>query len=209
MHIVVASRCAPLPWANGGGVARDLLNGRSGPGGAPAFDWRISVADIDRDGPFSRMPDVDRIFAAIDGRVALRFEASVPPVVADAGPAGEPLRFAGEDAPHAMPAPGGACRALNLMLARGRCVGAMRRIALDDGAPMPAPPDALGADGPGPGLVRACWVERGALRAGGHHAGRDALWVIEAGDPVVRAAGDTRLIEITVAACGATNGGCR
>jgi environmental stress-induced protein Ves len=41
-----------MPWKNGGGVTRELL---AWPGGG---DWqvRISVAEIEADGPFSSFP---------------------------------------------------------------------------------------------------------------------------------------------------------
>ena len=41
----------------------------SHPAGAPlaAFDWRVSVADVAADGPFSRFPGVDRVLVLIAG----------------------------------------------------------------------------------------------------------------------------------------------
>ena len=55
--------CPPQPWRNGGGVTRELL------AWPQAADWRlrVSVADIERDGPFSPFPGVDRWFAVIEG----------------------------------------------------------------------------------------------------------------------------------------------
>ena len=53
----------PAPWRNGGGVTRELL-AWPGPG-----HWaiRISVADVERDGPFSPFPGVERWFAVLSG----------------------------------------------------------------------------------------------------------------------------------------------
>lgn len=53
----------PQPWKNGGGVTRELLAWPN------AADWmlRVSVADIERDGPFSSFPGVQRHFAVLDG----------------------------------------------------------------------------------------------------------------------------------------------
>ena len=62
----------PQPWRNGGGVTRELL---AWPDGG---DWRVrvSVADIDADGPFSAFPGVERWFAVLEGAgVALRSPA--------------------------------------------------------------------------------------------------------------------------------------
>lgn len=51
-----------VPWRNGGGLTHELL---AWPG--PQWRWRISVARIDRDGPFSHYPQVHRQFAVIRG----------------------------------------------------------------------------------------------------------------------------------------------
>lgn len=53
----------PQPWKNGGGVTRELLAWPN------ADDWvmRLSVADIEHDGPFSKFPGVDRWFAVLSG----------------------------------------------------------------------------------------------------------------------------------------------
>jgi environmental stress-induced protein Ves len=45
----------PQPWRNGGGVRRDLLEGPD----AADWLWRVSVADIGADGPFSSYPDTN------------------------------------------------------------------------------------------------------------------------------------------------------
>ena len=54
---------APQPWRNGGGVTRELLAWPPGP------DWRVrlSVADIEGNGPFSAFPGVARWFAVLEG----------------------------------------------------------------------------------------------------------------------------------------------
>lgn len=63
-----------MPWANGGGityeVARYPNNGD--------FDWRISLADIDSDGPFSVLSGIDRTLVLLEGRqVVLTNQAEV------------------------------------------------------------------------------------------------------------------------------------
>lgn len=56
-------RVAPTPWRNGGGRTRELLARPAGP------EWtiRISVADIEAEGPFSSFPGVQRWFAVVSG----------------------------------------------------------------------------------------------------------------------------------------------
>lgn len=61
---ITADEVAPTPWRNGGGRTRELL------AWPHANDWkvRISVADIDKDGPFSAFPGVDRWFGVLSGK---------------------------------------------------------------------------------------------------------------------------------------------
>ena len=53
-----------MPWKNGGGITRELL---SWPPGVADWHWRISVAQVDKDGPFSVFEGVQRWFAVLDG----------------------------------------------------------------------------------------------------------------------------------------------
>jgi environmental stress-induced protein Ves len=55
------------PWRNGGGRTRTIATGMREPptlavdsDSEPPWDWRISVATIERSGPFSAFPGVDR-----------------------------------------------------------------------------------------------------------------------------------------------------
>jgi environmental stress-induced protein Ves len=63
MTVVRAQDIPPTPWKNGGGMARDLL---CWPGVAD-WHWRISLADVEADGPFSSYPGVQRWFAVVEG----------------------------------------------------------------------------------------------------------------------------------------------
>lgn len=55
---------APQPWKNGAGLTREIAFG--GAGGAD-FDWRISVAEVARDAPFSAFPGIDRCIVLLRG----------------------------------------------------------------------------------------------------------------------------------------------
>jgi environmental stress-induced protein Ves len=56
----------PSPWKNGGGSTTEIA---VEPPGATlhSFEWRLSLASIAHDGPFSHFPGVDRSLALLDG----------------------------------------------------------------------------------------------------------------------------------------------
>jgi hypothetical protein len=94
VHIVELGSTVPQPWRNGGGTTRELL---AWPAGAPG-GWlvRVSVADIDRDGPFSAFPGVQRGFVVLEGAgVLLDLGAGGQRLT----PASPPLLFDGAQAP--------------------------------------------------------------------------------------------------------------
>ncbi|GAA3676504.1 hypothetical protein GCM10023081_13510 [Arthrobacter ginkgonis] len=67
---------SPSPWLNGAGRTVELAAG-AGPsqdgmfpdGTSPdgGWDWRLSLADVDRPAPFSRLPGIRRILTIVDG----------------------------------------------------------------------------------------------------------------------------------------------
>jgi environmental stress-induced protein Ves len=59
-------RIEPQPWKNGAGVTREIAVGPEGAGSA-AFDWRISLAEVERDAPFSAFPGIDRCIVLLRG----------------------------------------------------------------------------------------------------------------------------------------------
>ncbi len=97
---------AAAPWANGGGVTRELAVQRT----EHQLAWRISVAEIGRDGPFSRFPGLARVHTIIDG-AGLNLQGSTD--IYKARPF-KPLYFDG-----ALPLNarllGGPCRAFNVI----------------------------------------------------------------------------------------------
>ncbi|MCX5380627.1 HutD family protein [Streptomyces sp. NBC_00091] len=54
------------PWKNGGGVTREIA-AHPPDAGTADFAWRVSLAEVDADGPFSRFPGVDRILTLAEG----------------------------------------------------------------------------------------------------------------------------------------------
>lgn len=112
------------PWRNGGGTTRTVASGPA-PNG---WDWRVSVADIARDGPFSVFPGVDRHIALIEGNgVVLCGDGSRMRLVR----LGEVVTFAGELALDARLIDG-PVRVWNLMVVRATSVGWLHE---HDGSP--------------------------------------------------------------------------
>lgn len=102
----------PQRWRNGGGTTRELLAWPS------AHDWRVrlSVADVETAGPFSRYEGIERWFAALEGSgVVLRIDGRVNRV----RPGADPFRFDG-GLPVGCELPDGPTRDFNLMAAPGR-----------------------------------------------------------------------------------------
>ncbi|MEU6312691.1 HutD family protein [Streptomyces sp. NPDC047014] len=60
-----AGRAAAV-WKNGGGVTREIATGPEG-AGMDDFRWRVSLAEVAGDGPFSAFPGVDRTLTLVEG----------------------------------------------------------------------------------------------------------------------------------------------
>jgi environmental stress-induced protein Ves len=91
-HLPAAERVA-TSWKNGGGVTWQIAS--EPPGAGYAFDWRISLAQVASDGPFSSFPDVDRILTVLEGGMRLSV-AGRAPIVLD--PNAAPYSFPGDAA---------------------------------------------------------------------------------------------------------------
>ena len=96
-RIIQYASLRPTPWKNGGGVTTELA--MSPPGaGLDDFDWRVSLASIAEDGPFSQFPGVDRTLVMVAGD-GVQLDVGDERVVLSPS---EPLvEFAGEDPVHA------------------------------------------------------------------------------------------------------------
>jgi environmental stress-induced protein Ves len=55
-----------MPWKNGRGVTLELACSPQG-SDLSDFDWRISMAKVEEDGPFSSFPGIDRCLVVLDG----------------------------------------------------------------------------------------------------------------------------------------------
>ncbi|NBJ11608.1 HutD/Ves family protein [Microvirga arsenatis] len=55
-----------VPWKNGGGTTAEVAAFPEG-SGFDTFGWRISLADVASDGPFSVFPGIDRTLIVVEG----------------------------------------------------------------------------------------------------------------------------------------------
>lgn len=109
----------PQRWRNGGGTTRELLAMPT----PEAWRLRISVAEIERDGPFSAFPGVSRCFAVLHGAgVKLQIDGETHLVESERAP----VQFDG-GAAVGCSLVDGATQDLNLMV-RGRGA-AMHRVS--------------------------------------------------------------------------------
>jgi environmental stress-induced protein Ves len=117
LNVVAIDRIAATPWKNGGGIARDLLFWPD----AAAWQLRVSLADITRDGPFSNYAGFERWFTVVSGTgVALMLRGGRQLL----DPTSAPLCFDGAEAPMCELLDG-ATTDLNLMVRRSAGAGAM------------------------------------------------------------------------------------
>jgi environmental stress-induced protein Ves len=105
-----------VPWKNGRGSTLELARDDDGSGG---WSWRLSIADVPEDGPFSEFPGVERSILCLDGR-GMRLDG---PHGARLVPhEGEALVFQGEEPVRGLLVDG-PVRDLNLMVRRDRWSG--------------------------------------------------------------------------------------
>ncbi|EKZ99367.1 histidine utilization protein HutD [Cupriavidus sp. TKC] len=116
-------RIVPTPWKNGGGTTREIAVWPPG-AGMDTFDWRISVADIAMDGPFSAFPGIDRQIVLIDG-AGVHLQAQDDSFCHKLRHLGEPFAFSGDSAVHATLVDG-PTRDFNVMTRRGVCRAEVR-----------------------------------------------------------------------------------
>ena len=133
--MVRAASLSPKPWRNGHGVTRDILAGSEG-----GADWLVSLAELERDAPFSSYPGVDRTFTLVaGGPVRFLFEdggvLACPPLVPILFPGERPLACRLETAPGFGPT-----RALNVFVDRGRFTAGVAVMRLADGHAARLPP---------------------------------------------------------------------
>jgi environmental stress-induced protein Ves len=104
-----------IPWKNGGGTTAEVAAFPEG-SGFETFGWRISMADVASDGPFSVFPGIDRTLIVVEGNgieldvegIAYQLDETIPK-----------LSFSGDDITNGRLL-SGPTRDLNVMTRRGQ-----------------------------------------------------------------------------------------
>ncbi|WP_435604147.1 HutD/Ves family protein [Streptomyces sp. bgisy130] len=123
MRILRAAGRPAMPWSNGGGVTREVAVHPPG-AGWDTFAWRVSLADVTRDGPYSPLPGVQRILTVVDGA---GLELTVDGTTRLLTDRCRPFAFPG-GAETGSRLPAGPVVNLNVMLRAGRAAATVERV---------------------------------------------------------------------------------
>ncbi|PWC12746.1 HutD family protein [Brenneria roseae subsp. americana] len=160
-------------WRNGGGETREIV---SWPPGAADFSWRVSIATIAQDGPFSVFAGIDRSITLLSGAgVHLFSEQRVDHALIHPG---EPFAFSGDVALSARRIDG-ATTDFNIMTRRGVCRAAVT-----------AHGDSFIASGPLGGVLYVMSGEWKIGRSAALNAGEGVYWAAKD-----TGASDTSIVE--------------
>jgi uncharacterized protein len=112
VQIIRKSSLVPIPWKNGGGITHEAIRV---PASAESFLWRVSIAHIERPGPFSDFAGYRRTMVLLQGEgMALHFANGDRKVLREIGALAQ---FDGALAANCELL-GGPCMDLNLMVAK-------------------------------------------------------------------------------------------
>jgi environmental stress-induced protein Ves len=139
MRILRSSEYRRMPWKNGGGETTEIAVAPEG-AALDAFDWRISMASVAADGPFSAFPGIDRTLTVLSG-AGMRLELAATGVV-ELTPEGGPLAFSGDEPAHATLL-GGPITDLNVMTRRTRFGHRVHRQVLAAASHLPRDADVV------------------------------------------------------------------
>ena len=124
MKIIRAGTCRTTPWKNGGGSTTEIV--AEPPGSSlDDFDWRISMARVAADGPFSEFAGIDRTLAVVSGNGLMLTIGGNAPIRLERD--SDPIGFAG-DIPTSARLTAGEITDLNVMTRRSRFGHRLRRI---------------------------------------------------------------------------------
>jgi uncharacterized protein len=115
-----------MPWRNGAGTTTEIAVFPPD-AGFDEFLWRLAIADLDRSGPFSSFPGIDRLLMLLPpGGATLSIDGDDHQLM--------PLQVVpfGGEAVASVTLAAGPARDLNLMARRGAAVATMEAVELGD-----------------------------------------------------------------------------
>jgi hypothetical protein len=112
IEVITPAQWQTQRWQNGGGITHQLCRQDD----ANGMLWRLSIAEVASDGPFSRFDNIDRIIMLLSGGGFSLHGVGANPQLLDTPLM--PFAFAGETAIHCSLI-NGAVRDFNLMTRRG------------------------------------------------------------------------------------------
>lgn len=176
MQIIRRAAFTTVPWKNGGGITHEVakveLDGR--------LLWRLSLAEVSSDGPFSLFASLARILTVIDGPGMDLLSAGGE--VAHAVPPLRPVAFSGDE-PLFGKLRGGPCLDFNLIYDPQQFRAVVE--VMSAGTLMVPRTDAVRE-----GLL--CLA--GSVRCGEHSLGRHDFAFVDAGDKAEVLAGSQTLV---------------
>jgi environmental stress-induced protein Ves len=116
VRIIRARDCKITPWKNGGGSTTEIAIGPAG-ASLDTFDWRVSMARVASDGPFSDFAGIDRTLVVVRGSGLLLTIGEQAPMTLSS--VADPVSFSG-DMPTSACLTAGEIIDLNIMTRRGR-----------------------------------------------------------------------------------------
>jgi environmental stress-induced protein Ves len=181
VQVLRAGERPAVPWLNGGGVTREVAGGPAGSGMAD-FDWRVSLADVDRGGPFSLFPGVDRVITLVEGEGMVLTVAGAEQAVTVPF---RPFAFPGDAATDCRLAAGPVVD-FNVMTRRGRTAADVE--IADAGRAVDVPDDAV--------LLAVCLAGSAALGSAGVRLDRYDAVLLTAGTDRLEVDGVTALVTL-------------
>jgi len=183
IQIIRPAQYKVMPWKNGGGTTTEIAAWPPG-AGVDDFDWRVSMAHVGQDGPFSSFPGVDRVLTVLSGEgMDLVVGGETTRLTAKS----DPFAFAG-DVPTGARLVDGPIDDFNVMVRRGKVACRVERLLV-------APEVTVGFV---PKTLLYCMAGTVAVGDEGRElaAGETLLWSGKSERVALRAAGTARLLRV-------------
>lgn len=187
MRILRAADHRVMPWKNGGGSTTEVAVHPEG-AGLDTFEWRLSMATVAGDGPFSVFAGIDRTLAVLEGEgIVLSVEGKPDATLTRAS---QPLSFPA-DVPISARLIGGPILDFNVMTRRDRFIHRVERLTASHSI---SPPQA------GSLAILLCAAGSATVSSGAAHEalGRHDAAVLDAACSVaVGPGGEIYLVELS------------